>query len=54
VGEDQERAKPEGDDVEAHGVRPEEPSDKYATEEPPDVEAHTVRPAPVKPNVKPA
>jgi hypothetical protein len=53
VGEDQERAKPEGDDVEAHGVKPES-EDKYGTEEPPDVEAHTVRPAPVKPNVKPA
>ena len=40
----------EGDDVEAHGVKPEpsEDRDAAATEEPPDVEAHWH-----KPNLKP-
>jgi hypothetical protein len=39
----------EGDDVEAHAVRPEGEEDKVAaTEEPPDVEGHGF-----KPNVKP-
>jgi hypothetical protein len=56
VAEDRERVKPdadryaaaqdEGDDVEAHRVKPEAEEDKYAaaTEEPPDVEGHRLAP----------
>ncbi len=59
MAEDRERFKPdadfaakqdEGDDVEAHRVKPEPAEDKYAAaaEEPPDVEGHRLTPK-VKP-----